>query len=60
VAADAPWVLVPSAGDLRERLARRAVLVRDCASFGPALAGTLRVAVPDEPGLDRLARALQG
>ncbi|MEW6155358.1 MAG: aminotransferase class I/II-fold pyridoxal phosphate-dependent enzyme [Actinomycetota bacterium] len=56
VAADGPWALVPGAGDLRERLARAAVLVRDCTSFG--LAGTVRVAVPDEPGLERVAKAL--
>jgi len=56
-AADAPWVLVRSAGDLRERLARAGILVRDCASFG--LAGTVRLAVPDEVGLARLAAALR-
>jgi histidinol-phosphate/aromatic aminotransferase/cobyric acid decarboxylase-like protein len=55
-AADAPWVLVPDAGDLRDRLAASGVLVRDCASFG--LAGTVRIAVPDERGLERLASAL--
>ena len=54
-AADAPWVLVEARG-LRERLAPRGVLVRDCASFG--LAGTVRIAVPDESGLVRLDRAL--
>jgi threonine-phosphate decarboxylase len=56
VAADAPWVLVPAAGDLRERLAAAGILVRDCASFG--LAGTVRIGVPTTPGLARLARAL--
>jgi len=56
-AADAPWVLVHQAGDLRERLARSAVLVRDCASFG--LAGTVRVGVCGEAGLERLERALR-
>lgn len=55
-AASAPWVLVDDAGDLRERLACHAILVRDCASFG--LEGTVRVAVPDERGLERLVRAL--
>jgi histidinol-phosphate/aromatic aminotransferase/cobyric acid decarboxylase-like protein len=55
---DAPWVLVPGAGDARERLAQHAVLVRDCASFG--LTDTVRVAVPDERGLERLAAALAG
>ena len=53
---EANWVLVHRAGDLRDRLARSAVLVRDCASFG--LAGTVRVAVPDEQGLQRLEDAL--
>ena len=55
-AADAPWVLVPDAAGLREALAQRAVVVRDCASFG--LAGHVRIAVPDAAGLDRLDRAL--
>ena len=53
---DANWVLVHGAGDLRDRLARSGVLVRDCASFG--MAGTVRVAVPAEVGLQRLAEAL--
>jgi len=56
-AADAPWVLVHEAGDLREHLARGGVLVRDCASFG--LVDTVRIAVPDERGLTRLADALR-
>jgi histidinol-phosphate/aromatic aminotransferase/cobyric acid decarboxylase-like protein len=56
-AADAPWVLVRHAGDLRDRLARQAVLVRDCTSFG--MPGTVRIAVPDERGLERLRRALR-
>ena len=54
-AADANWVLV-DAPDLRARLAPEAIAIRDCTSFG--LPGTVRVAVPDPPGLDRLARAL--
>ncbi|HKA05391.1 MAG TPA: aminotransferase class I/II-fold pyridoxal phosphate-dependent enzyme [Acidimicrobiales bacterium] len=52
----ANWVLVHGAGHLRTPLARQGVLVRDCASFG--LAGTIRVAVPAEAGLERLATAL--
>lgn len=56
-AADAPWVLVTEAGDLRERLARHAILVRDCTSFG--LHGTVRIAVPSPAGLERVARALE-
>jgi histidinol-phosphate/aromatic aminotransferase/cobyric acid decarboxylase-like protein len=55
-ARDAPWVLVDAAGDLRASLARRGVLVRDCTSFG--MPGTVRIAVPDEAGLERLAAAL--
>jgi threonine-phosphate decarboxylase len=55
-AADAPWVLVRAAGDLRDRLARRAILVRDCASFG--MPDVVRIAVPDESGLERLRAAL--
>lgn len=54
--ADAPWVLVPQAGELRERLALRGVLVRDCASFG--LVDTVRIAVPSASGMERLAAAL--
>jgi histidinol-phosphate/aromatic aminotransferase/cobyric acid decarboxylase-like protein len=53
---DAPWVLVPRAAGLREALAREAVVVRDCASFG--LADHVRIAVPDADGLERLDRAL--
>lgn len=51
----APWVLADAPG-LRERLAPRAVVVRDCASFG--LPGVARIAVPDDEGLERLSRAL--
>ena len=51
----ANWVLVHGAAALREPLARAGVLVRDCASFG--LIGTLRIAVPDDAGLARVAAA---
>jgi histidinol-phosphate/aromatic aminotransferase/cobyric acid decarboxylase-like protein len=54
---DANYLLVAGAEGLRPRLAARGILVRDCSSFG--LAGTVRVAVPSEAGLDRLARALE-
>jgi len=54
---DAPWVLVPDAADLRDRLAARAVLIRDCASFG--LPATVRIAVPPAAHLPRLAAALR-
>ena len=55
-AADAPWVLVEAPG-LRDRLAVHGVVVRDCASFG--LHGHVRIAVPDERGLARLAEVLE-
>jgi histidinol-phosphate/aromatic aminotransferase/cobyric acid decarboxylase-like protein len=53
---DACWLLAHAPG-LRERLAPRGVVVRDCTSFG--LPGWVRIAVPDERGLDRLAAALR-
>jgi histidinol-phosphate/aromatic aminotransferase/cobyric acid decarboxylase-like protein len=52
---DAPWVLVDEPA-LRDRLAPRGVVVRDCTSFG--LPGVHRIAVPDEAGLARLREAL--
>jgi histidinol-phosphate/aromatic aminotransferase/cobyric acid decarboxylase-like protein len=52
---DANWVLV-AAPTLRPHLARHGILVRDCTSFG--LPGTVRIAVPDDRGLDRLEEAL--
>ena len=51
----APWVLVPAPG-LRDRLAPHGVVVRDCSSFG--LPSHVRIAVPDDDGLGRLAQAL--
>jgi len=51
---DAPWVLVDA--PLRERLGVQGIAVRDCASFG--LPDVTRIAVPDERGLERLAKAL--
>jgi histidinol-phosphate/aromatic aminotransferase/cobyric acid decarboxylase-like protein len=52
---DAPWLLAHAPG-LRDRLAPFGVVVRDCASFG--MPGVVRIAVPDEAGLHRLAEAL--
>ncbi len=54
---DANYLLVPDAAGLRDVLASRGVVVRDCTSFG--LPDVIRVAVPDEAGLDRLDRALR-
>ncbi len=54
-AGSGPWVLATAPG-LRERLAPHGVIVRDCASFG--LPGVVRIAVPDDQGLARLASAL--
>ena len=56
--ADAPWVLVTGVRGLRDALARRAVLVRDCANFG--LKDTVRIAVPAPAALERLTSALDG
>ncbi|MGC8626841.1 MAG: aminotransferase class I/II-fold pyridoxal phosphate-dependent enzyme [Acidimicrobiales bacterium] len=53
---DANWLLVEYPG-LRQALAPKGIIVRDCASFG--LEGVARVAVPDEAGLVRLADALE-
>lgn len=53
---DAPFVLVPHAAGLRDALARRRVLVRDCSSFG--LPDHVRIAVPADEGLTRLDAAL--
>lgn len=52
---DAPWLLVRAPG-LRERLAPQGVIVRDCASFG--LPAHVRIAVPDDRGIERLEEAL--
>ena len=52
---DANWVLVEASG-LRERLAHHGVVIRDCTSFG--LPDHVRIAVPDERGLERLSIAL--
>ncbi len=54
-ASDANWLLVDAPG-LRDRLARAAICVRDCTSFG--LAATVRIAVPGPDGLARLEAAL--
>jgi adenosylcobyric acid synthase len=52
----ANFVLVGQATGLRDRLAHQGVVVRDCESFG--LPGSVRIAVPNEAGLERLASAL--
>jgi histidinol-phosphate/aromatic aminotransferase/cobyric acid decarboxylase-like protein len=53
----ANFILVDGAVGLRDRLATRGVLVRDCSSFG--LPDSVRIAVPGPAGLRRLARALK-
>jgi histidinol-phosphate/aromatic aminotransferase/cobyric acid decarboxylase-like protein len=55
---DANYVLVHEACGLRDHLARRAVLVRDTTSFGWPTG--VRIAVPDNVGLERLAAAIEG
>lgn len=52
---DANWLLLEAPG-LRRQLASRAILVRDCSSFG--MPGTVRIAVPGAAGLERLSAAL--
>jgi histidinol-phosphate/aromatic aminotransferase/cobyric acid decarboxylase-like protein len=54
---DANFVLVHRASGLRDALAEHGVLVRDTGSFG--IPDGVRIAVPDEAGLDRLARVLE-
>jgi histidinol-phosphate/aromatic aminotransferase/cobyric acid decarboxylase-like protein len=53
----ANFILVDGARGLRERLAARGVLVRDCTSFG--LPDAVRIAVPAPAGLRRLSVALE-
>jgi histidinol-phosphate/aromatic aminotransferase/cobyric acid decarboxylase-like protein len=53
---DANWLLVER-GDLRERLAPRGIVVRDCSSFG--WPDVTRIAVPDADGIDRVDAALR-
>jgi len=53
----ANFVLVDGAAGVRDGLATRGVLVRDCTSFG--LPDSVRIAVPGPEGLGRLARALE-
>jgi histidinol-phosphate/aromatic aminotransferase/cobyric acid decarboxylase-like protein len=56
---DANFVLCHSSDrGLRRRLLDHGVIIRDCTSFG--LPDHVRIAVPDELGLARLARALCG
>jgi histidinol-phosphate/aromatic aminotransferase/cobyric acid decarboxylase-like protein len=52
---DVNFLLVRAPG-LRRRLAPAGIVVRDCASFG--LPEHVRLAVPDDAGLSRLAGAL--
>lgn len=53
----ANFILVDGAAGLRDRLAIRGVLVRDCASFD--LPDAVRIAVPAPAGLRRLSIALE-
>jgi histidinol-phosphate/aromatic aminotransferase/cobyric acid decarboxylase-like protein len=55
---EANFVLVPHAPGLRAHCAHGAVLLRDTASFG--IHDGVRIAVPDEAGLERLALAMEG
>jgi histidinol-phosphate/aromatic aminotransferase/cobyric acid decarboxylase-like protein len=55
---DANFVLVRRAPGIREHCARRAILLRDTGTFG--IRDGVRIAVPNDAGLDRLAAALEG
>jgi len=55
---DANFLLVRRARNLRDHLARHRVLVRDTTSFG--IPHGVRIAIPDDGGLDRLAHAIKG
>jgi len=55
---DAPYVLVRDAPGVRDHLAPHGVLIRDTGSFG--IPNGVRVAVPDDAGLERFADALKG
>jgi histidinol-phosphate/aromatic aminotransferase/cobyric acid decarboxylase-like protein len=52
----ANFILVDAATGLRDALASRGVLVRDCTNFG--LPDSVRIAVPEPAGLMRLSTAL--
>ncbi len=54
---DAGWALVDDGADVVEPLFRQRVLVRELANYG--LPGVVRIAVPDDRGLERLEAALQ-
>ena len=54
---EANYLMVSGVAGLRDRLALSGVVVRDCASFG--LVDSVRVAVPDEAGLERLEGVLR-
>jgi histidinol-phosphate/aromatic aminotransferase/cobyric acid decarboxylase-like protein len=53
---DANFVLCDVPPGFRDRLSAHGIIVRDCASFG--LPTQVRIAVPDEEGIERLASAL--
>jgi histidinol-phosphate/aromatic aminotransferase/cobyric acid decarboxylase-like protein len=54
---DANFVLCEAPPGFRDMLLGQGIIVRDCTTFGlPAL---VRIAVPDEPGIDRLSSALE-
>ena len=56
MASRANYVFIPDAKDVFERLLEHKVLVRDTSSFG--LDGGVRIAVPNDKGLERVEKAL--
>ncbi len=56
VDSDSNYVLAANSPDLFEKLLKSKILARDTASFG--IPGGVRIAVPNEKGLDRVSEAL--
>jgi len=54
---DANFILCDAPVGFREKLLLQGIVVRDCASFG--LPTSVRIAVPDRAGIDRLSAALE-
>jgi histidinol-phosphate/aromatic aminotransferase/cobyric acid decarboxylase-like protein len=54
---DANFLLCDAPEEFRRKLLSHGIIVRDCTSFG--MSELVRIAVPDESGLERLAAALQ-
>ena len=56
LSSDANFVLCEAPAGFRDKLLAQGIIVRDCASFG--LPTFVRLAVPDDEGIERLSSAL--